>query len=216
MKSRLKLLNTRQSSAGFTLIELLVAAAISMIVISVAGFGLVTIMGANQKAEAETERRTNLNRALDFIADDARMANNISLASSYTISSPEPSCDLTTIATPVLKLTIGTGGSANNIVYYLNNINGCSSSTWIKPGVIKRVQNVSSTTIAGSSGSELVDALVAPTTALPACATTLQGTGGFYACIENSRTVTLYLYGKDVNGKALPPVRTRVFARTAP
>lgn len=78
MKSRLKLLNTRQSSAGFTLIELLVAAAISTIVIGVSGFGLVTIMGANQKAEAETERRANLNRGLDFISDEVRTAINVS------------------------------------------------------------------------------------------------------------------------------------------
>lgn len=212
MKSCLKVLIIRQPSAGFTLIELLVAAAITMILVSTTGFGLVTIMGANRKAEAETESRMNLNRALDYMAEDVRMANSVSSASSYTVSSPEPSCDSKTTATPVLRLT---GGPTSDIVYYLNDIKDCSSSTWIKPGVIKRVPNVSSTTIAGSSGSELVDALIAPTTTLPSCATTLQGTGGFYACIENSRTVTLYLYGKNADSNPLPPVSTRVFARSA-
>lgn len=65
------------TSAGFTLIELLVAMALTSIVLSLTGFGLVTIMQKNAKAQGETSRRTELNRALDFIADEVRMANSI-------------------------------------------------------------------------------------------------------------------------------------------
>jgi len=73
-----KLFGIQKTSAGFTLIELLVAMSITTIVVGLAGSGLVTIMDANNKGEAETQRRTNLNRALDFISDEVRMASSVS------------------------------------------------------------------------------------------------------------------------------------------
>lgn len=79
MKNNLykKIYSLQKVSAGFTLIELLVAMTLTSIVVAVAGSGLVTIMGRNSKTEAETERRVNLNRALDFIADDIRTASKV-------------------------------------------------------------------------------------------------------------------------------------------
>lgn len=74
----LKLFGFQKNSAGFTLIELLVAMSLTTIVVGVAGFGLVAIMGANNKGEAETQRRENLNRALDFISDEVRTASMVS------------------------------------------------------------------------------------------------------------------------------------------
>jgi len=67
-----------KTASGFTLTELLVAISLSSIVVSGAGFGLVTIMEANAKTEKEVQRRTDLNRALDYITEDIRMASQTS------------------------------------------------------------------------------------------------------------------------------------------
>ncbi|MGH2413537.1 MAG: PulJ/GspJ family protein [Microcystaceae cyanobacterium] len=200
-------------SKGFTLVELLIAAVISSFVIGAAGFGLVTMMQSNQTSDAKTQRRVELSRALDYIAEDIKMAKRVAAASSYTISSPSPSG---AVATPVLELTIPDAtGTDTKVVYYLNNINN-ASGVWLKPAVIKRVDNVTGTTIAGSTGNELVDAIITTGTA-PSCSGTLAGTGGFYACIAaDNRTVDLYLYGKLANSSETFAVSSKVFARSTP
>lgn len=203
---------------------------LTLIVVSLAGAGLVTMMQSNSKAEAETLRRTELNRALDFIADEIRMANSVTAASSYSISPASPTC---AVPTPVLYLTIpNTSSPPNNVVYYLNDINSCTGTTnlWLKPATINRVDNVSSTSIPGSNGSELVDAVttVAVTPNCPAALPNVSPTPdingkvkGFYACTNNSnsRLVELHLLGKltDAYGTyiGLYEVSNRVFARSA-
>lgn len=232
MKSYFNFLNIckYQSSSGFTLVELLVAIAITGIVTTVAGFGLVNILQANRKAEAQTERRMNLNRALNYIADDIREARSVQNGASYTIPSPSPSC---AVATPVMDLTVPKNdGTTKKIVYYLNDISGCSSSqsVWLKPGVIKRVDDVIGTTISGIDGNELVDAIAVPASD-PSCSGsgTRTGTKGFYACIpSDGRSITLYLYGKLTDSQTTNPscgintpvpyycVTTKAFARSSP
>jgi len=86
-----KIVNTQSRMAGFTLIELLVAMSLTVIIVSITGFGLVAMMTKNSKAEAETLRRAELNRALDFIADEVRMANNVMASNvNVNVSSPPP------------------------------------------------------------------------------------------------------------------------------
>ncbi len=62
---------------GFTLVELLVAAAITSLVVSVAGFGVIAATRANNRTEAIAARRHDLSRAFDFISNEIRMANRI-------------------------------------------------------------------------------------------------------------------------------------------
>jgi type II secretory pathway component PulJ len=81
---------TYQSSAGFTLIELLVAMSITIIVVTLAGSGLIAIMQNNIKAEAETLRRVELNRALDFIGDEIRTSKTIATNASTNLSTVAP------------------------------------------------------------------------------------------------------------------------------
>lgn len=66
-----------KNAKGFTLVELLVATAIVGTLLIFSGYGLTVILGANDKAEAETERRAELNRGLDYISEDIRAANSI-------------------------------------------------------------------------------------------------------------------------------------------
>lgn len=82
-------LNRRKSGesycrAGFTLVELLVACIISMIVIFVAGSGLVSAMNMSQISESRIARQTELNLALDFISNEIRMARSINQSSTLT------------------------------------------------------------------------------------------------------------------------------------
>jgi prepilin-type N-terminal cleavage/methylation domain-containing protein len=199
----LNIFRKSKSSAGFTLIELLVAMMLTTIVVSIAGFGLVTIAAANNKAQAETERRVNLNRALDFIADEIRMSNSVNTGSSLTISG----------ATGVLHLTIPSDSTNPNRVYYI----GPSDSNWVGPNTVFRAVGTYTTTATVSGGSMLVDAITAPVSA-PSCSGTLAGANGFYACVQNNRMVDLYLYGKLTdaynNQTGTYEVKTRVFARS--
>jgi prepilin-type N-terminal cleavage/methylation domain-containing protein len=88
--------------SGFTLIELLIAIALTTIIVLGIGIGLVNILQANERTEAETASRNNLNRALDFISDDIRTAINASSSaptwawpnSSLGSSTPPPAAKL--------------------------------------------------------------------------------------------------------------------------
>lgn len=112
-----KLFGIQKTSAGFTLIELLVAMSLTTIVVSVAGFGLVTIMGANNKGEAETQRRVNLNRALDFIADEVRMASSV--RDSATAPSWATDSDNTNPANSASDWIENLGGGSPNAKLYI-------------------------------------------------------------------------------------------------
>lgn len=116
MKKLLKILKTRNSSSGFTLIELLIAASITTIVVSLTGTGMVAITENNKKAKAETERRVELNRALDFIADEIRQAKPIATNASANLATVAPNFILTS-KTPVLTLQIP--GVSERVIYYI-------------------------------------------------------------------------------------------------
>ncbi|WP_299489023.1 prepilin-type N-terminal cleavage/methylation domain-containing protein [Acaryochloris sp. IP29b_bin.137] len=76
----LNYLPSQDSSAtrnGFTLVELLMAAAITSLVVSIAGFGVGAATQANKRTNAIAARRHDLSRAFDFISNEIRMANRI-------------------------------------------------------------------------------------------------------------------------------------------
>jgi prepilin-type N-terminal cleavage/methylation domain-containing protein len=76
----------RQLSAhrGFTLIELLVAALLTSVVILISWSGLINVLNMSQVAEAKTARQTELNRALDFMTNEIRMARSINQSATAT------------------------------------------------------------------------------------------------------------------------------------
>lgn len=135
MNKFIKCLSNKKSSDGFTLVELLLAAAITTFVVSAAGFGLVTITEKNKKSQAETERRVELNRALDFISDEVRQAKKIA-----KVASTGDAASLSIVApdfndsgkTPVLTLEVP--GVSQRVIYYIAS----SSSPWLGPKVIYR------------------------------------------------------------------------------
>ena len=127
--SQLKTIKFIRSYSGFTLVELLVGLTIASMVITISGMGLSAIMNANAKAEDETSRRIELNRALDFIADEVRRSQKIVANASgvaptgFTVASTVNSSSVQR----VLELTIP--GVATPIVYYIATIQ--SGQIWI-------------------------------------------------------------------------------------
>lgn len=111
-----KIVGTQKPSAGFTLVELLVAALISIIVISIAGFGIVTILAINKKAEARTERRIDLSRAFDFITNEIRMTRRINRTATTVANGTTITVDDVVTSS---SLSLSDLGSYGTIVLYL-------------------------------------------------------------------------------------------------
>lgn len=226
VKNKINYFRIYQSSAGFTLVELLAAITITSIVVSITGFGLVTITQNNSKAGAETLRRIELNRALDFINDEARMATKIELNAATATVSGFSALAGTSNVQKVLVLTVP--GVTNPIVYY--TASPPSNSVWSGDRVIYRWGPDFNTSGQYSSpgtntNTLLVDLIDADTpTPNPDCTTgspnpAVANRKGFYACVyPNGRVAEVYLRGKltDAFGNSLTPypVKTKVFARS--
>jgi prepilin-type N-terminal cleavage/methylation domain-containing protein len=222
MKNYLKFIKSNHAAdKGFTLIEILVAAAIMSIVVTLAGTAFVALLQQNQKAKAESDRRTNLNRALDYMANEIRMARIIQVVTPSPSSTSTPATTIPS-GTGVLRLAIpyttSSGTSYYDVVYYISN----SSNGWENPNSINRYSNVplpvpptptpspspltSVPTPSPADNYFLVDGIKAPSSGTPTCPTPtpaptpanqLVGSNGFYACIySGGKKVDLYLYGK--------------------
>ncbi|NJN38354.1 MAG: prepilin-type N-terminal cleavage/methylation domain-containing protein [Acaryochloridaceae cyanobacterium CSU_3_4] len=187
---RNRLFRPNTTTKGFTLPELLVAAAISLGVVALGGFGLVSILTSSQAANAQNERRTELNRSLDFIATEVRHAESLvkevateTLPSAFTTSRPAD-------AQPVLILKLPT--SSTPIIYYVASP---SNNTWLGPKVVyrwgPRFQENGSYQDANTPSSWLHEPLIdriEDTGVLPTCRPgwTGNGTPGFLACVNNT------------------------------
>jgi type II secretory pathway pseudopilin PulG len=117
---------------GFTLIELLLAILISGFVVSAIGVGLVVMTRGNTASEAKTQARVELNRALDFMAEEIRMASSIN---TQTVTLTAPTDTVSGTDQIILRLTIPnvTGGP---VVYRIAQPN--TSSVWQGPRAIYR------------------------------------------------------------------------------
>lgn len=215
LKLYLKHFKGRTSTSGFTMIELLLAASLVIIVVTIAGYGLVTIMSQDQKASAEIAGRTNLTRALDFISEDIKSANSVQAATTgYTITT---TTGCTT--TPIMALTIPS--ISKTVVYYIKDISasGCTS-VWLKPSIIKRVElntGITSYSDTDNDGNELVDRISNATVSSPNCTpTTPSSPKGFYACIISNQLVNLTLIGTITNSTTTYQVNSNAFARNQP
>ncbi len=224
----------RNNSSGFTLIELVVAAALSTIVLVATGSGLVFMNQNNKIAKSESERRAELNRALDFMADEIRQAQP---TNSVTAIATDASSNLSTAApnftptgkTPVLRLQLP--GASEPVIYYLAA--KPTGSPWFGPNIVYRWgptmnnsgQYTDLTTPASWQDKPLVDSIVntVPSTT-PSCPSgwTLNppsgSVTGFYACVDSTgKIASLDLRGtqSDTYGTSLSPyeVSSKAFAR---
>lgn len=241
MKKLLKHLSRCRNTYGFTLVELLVAVAITGIVITAAGFGLVAILQANKSAEAATETRMELNRALDFMAEEVKMASSIradisdsldvsSIAPSFGKSCNNPSDGLDCAL--ILKIP----GIDQPVIYYVvdhNQLTPSQQATWRGPRVIYRWGPSFDTS--GTYGSNkdnpgewtyqpLIDSIESDLDETPyqdcppdwSLDLNDEDKDSFYACVDpTSRVAEIYLLGESTDNSGHYVVNSRVFARSS-
>lgn len=233
MKNKLariyKILNNKDVSAGFTLVELLVGALLTTTVVSLTGFGVVSMIQTNKTAKGATERRVELNRALDFISDEIKQARVIATNASTDASTGAPGFS-SSGKTPVLSLQIP--GVDQRVIYYIASKE--TGSPWLGPKVVYR-WGPSFTSSGGYSeptnldswtdeplADVIVDTAPSSTPSCPATDWSLNPPSGsitgFYTCVGPSRRIAeIHLRGKltDAYGNPETPleVSTKAFAR---
>ncbi|MGF1600812.1 MAG: type II secretion system protein J [Thermosynechococcaceae cyanobacterium] len=213
-------------SHGFTLTELLIASAIMGVVVSVAFAGLLSMIQANDKAKEEVIRRSELARALDFMADDIRGATSISYTKppGWTEAASKNYQPLFYLVKPPLS-----DGTRPTVAYYIRTAQGV---VWQGPRVLYRLEpsngkagvstddDLSNKTFqeVGTKGNPLVDALTAtaPTCQpLPGTSTSGLLDAGARVFIAKNQTAKVCLAGKlgQTNSVSL---ETQVFSRGHP
>jgi prepilin-type N-terminal cleavage/methylation domain-containing protein len=162
---------------GFTLVELVVGLVVTSITIAVAGAAFVTVAQASAKSDIEIDRRADLNRATDFIADDIRESSSVSTTTPSGWTVP-------TGYTPVFYLT--RPSAPTTVAYYTRNAAGTG---WQNQLVIYRA------TVSNDPGQPLADGLANNN---PGCAGG-SATNGFQVVPASltpaTRQVTLCLAG---------------------
>ena len=76
--------------AGFTITEVLLASSMMLIVISVAGIGVINLLRSDYRANAGAEIQNNLNRTLEFVSDEVRRAKIIADSETAITSTQVP------------------------------------------------------------------------------------------------------------------------------
>lgn len=220
--SPLQLIQHQHNLKGFTLPELLIAATISLGVVSLGGFGLISILSSSRVANAQNERRIELNRSLEFVSAEVREANTIEKdASAATLPS---GFTLPADGENVLML-YPDSSSSTPIIYYVASP---TDNTWKGPKVVYRwgpqfnddgtYQNLS--TPASWTPEPLIDA-IEDTTTIPTCPGadwTANGTVGFGACVNALGKVAELshsgVYDKPLQGSGIYKAQTTSIARS--
>lgn len=183
----------RPSITGFTLTELLVGGVISFFLVTLSGYGLVSILTTSTTTNAQNERRVELNRAGDFIAQEIRTAAKI--VQDASVSSEQPieflpgiSPDISQVQ-PVLMLKMAQTNLIPIVYYLATPPNGI----WQGPKAIYRwgpTYDDQGTYINPDAPTlwthePLID-LIESDGSLPTCETNWVGSGtpGFYACVN--------------------------------
>lgn len=220
---------------GFTLVELLIAAAISGAVITLGGYGLMSVMKADKTTSAQSERRIEQNRALEFISSEVKAATKIEkdAATAANALVTAGSLSLPTGAQPVLVLDVPIAGSTTQkIVYYLAPPpNTTPPSVWQGPNLLYRFgpgfnTDGSYNTAAAASSQVLIDLISDTTTAGQACSDSTWSVNpssnrkGFYACINpDGKVAEIYEIGrvqKALQVNDTYRISSRVYARNTP
>jgi hypothetical protein len=126
------------SESGFTMTDLMVGAGLTALMVAGGGTAIASMVDASTTSNAKSERRVEMNRALEFVSTEVQRASGIS----DTLSLPsELSTELangstginTSTVTPVLQLTLP-GGNDKVTYFTADPVNG----SWRGPKVLYR------------------------------------------------------------------------------
>ena len=224
----------RFSRKGFTLTELMIAAFLTIIVVSIGGWGIATILTSSKTNESQNERRGELNRSLDFITSEVRQSTLINKDMSKpnpTEFSPSSAQVDVSSAQTVLRLTMQ--GLPVPVIYYLASP-AVSNLTWRRPKVVYRWgpdfnddgTYLNPTAPSSWTHKPVVDALDdardAPVTVScrPASwtASPASNVTGFYACIDsNNKIAQIFMNGRITKALGAPEIyhaSAQAFSRT--
>jgi hypothetical protein len=184
---------------GFTLTELLIAAFLTTTVVMLGGWAMANIISYSKTSSSKSDRRIELNRALDFIASEVREASAINIDPQPTEFSPAATEIDPASVQNVLVLNLQE--LPRPVIYYLA-APASTNKTWRGPRVVYRWGPIFTTS--GQYGSDkttpaswthqpLIDALE-ETTSIANCDTgwTTSPVGspsGFYACISPTHRI---------------------------
>lgn len=213
---------------GFTLTELILAASLTLIVVAFGGWSITAILSSSKRNESQNERRGELNRALEFIASEAREATSINNeASSIAEFNPSASEVAVSSVQEVVRLQIQ--GLERPVVYYLARP-AAANLTWRGPKVIYRWgpdfdkdgNYINANAVGAWSHKPLIDGLE-ETASLSNCASdwilSPPNPTGFYTCTEKTgrKIAQIYVKGRvnKVLGQAEPYLLTsQAYARS--
>ncbi|WP_030007007.1 prepilin-type N-terminal cleavage/methylation domain-containing protein [Picosynechococcus sp. NKBG042902] len=174
--------STSQGSRGFTVTEVLLAITLSGIVAAGLGTAMVATLNASNRTEARTQRRSQLNRAIDYITEDVRRSRVLSVGTTDNEDD-----------TLVLKYFPTTGDNASSRTIEYSIAEKDANSPWVGPMVLRRRDY--RTGDDPSNWTVLVDAISENTSLTIDCASgTAIGNAGFRACLEVGTSAT----GNDV------------------
>jgi hypothetical protein len=214
---------------GFTLTELLIAAFLTTTVVMLGGWAMANIISYSKSSSSKSDRRIELNRALDFMASEVREASAINIDPQPTEFSPAATEIDPASVQNVLVLNLQE--LPRPVIYYLA-APASTSKTWRGPRVVYRWGPTFSTS--GQYGSDkttpatwthqpLIDAIES-TTSSANCDTgwttaPVGSLSGFYACISPThRIAKLFQVGKisKVLGASEPYlVQTQALVRSS-
>jgi prepilin-type N-terminal cleavage/methylation domain-containing protein len=122
--------------SGFTLFELTVAMSLTSVVLALVGSGLVTVLQFDQRFAATQKNRSELQRTMDFMATEVRMAEQLEPCPETHAPAYSPAAD-SRQPQPIMVLKMPvSSGLTQPIVYYVAT--PPAASVWAGPKVIYR------------------------------------------------------------------------------
>ncbi|MFN4850525.1 type II secretion system protein J, partial [Microcystis sp.] len=115
--------------AGFTITEVLLASSMMVIVISVAGIGVINLLRSDYRANADSEIQNNLNRTLEFVSDEVRRAKIIPDSEAAIMTDKLPEGARAVLAFQILNPSNPGQFLPNQLVYYTTSPGPESSLT---------------------------------------------------------------------------------------
>jgi type II secretory pathway pseudopilin PulG len=156
----------RRLQAGFTITEVLLAGLMMLIVVLVAGNGVINLLRSNYRANADSEIQNNLNRTLEFVSDEVRRARRIANSATAITSTKVPTGAQAVLAFQIPDPNNPSQLLPDQIVYYTkdpeNGLTGPRVLWRFGPDLDSNGNYITPTNISTWQHSPLTDMLAAP------------------------------------------------------